>query len=1012
MNQHFIHPFRYLFLLLSATAFDLSIQAQQLKKFSSRQYGVNEGLLQGHVVDITEDRMGFLWISTGTGLQRFNGTAFENILPQQGLPETDHPHFFKRNNGSIWLSYHKGISAYDPVTNKFTAVLQNDTGLLNQYNKDVEYNIAPVSPLIEIGEHIWCWSSIEKKCIAVNSHSFKIEKEFHFPDGRLPQFIYYQQVQTQGNNVFLNMNNGELVEVDLEKKTSNVVFNKPINVFQYIVYSNKILLLTLDGIFQEDMNSRQIKLLSPYPIPSRRLANLSLTHVKDSIFVLSVNNQLYLFNASSGALTYRMVNQQNEPFVYPGYISGCMMDHASHLWVISMAEGLKKINFNNLSIRYYGTGEPGSNFNRCIYPDKKNNLIITGSLFNGFSLYDSMQRLIKHFALKHEEQTSDILKLSDHTYLLITNRNNSTYLLDSRLLSLIPLNIEGIREQLKTNPVLYNSYIQKLTDTSALLFFYPSILKINYSGNHITLTDSITVNTFFTASRLDHSGRLWLAGTGVYYLFSGTHFEHSQKFFLPENVVCKYLFEDSSGNMWLGTEKGLYKINEQDGSVTATYNKANGMADECVYAIIEDNKHNIWFSSNRGISCLQQNNMISNLYEWDGLQGSEFNTNSIARAADGELFFGGINGVNSFFPDEIKNTEDKPGLVLTNIKVMDEDWHTDTAFWQIKHITLPYNENALSFSFTALGWYDPQVYIYQYQMKGVDDHIVQAGNNGYARYVLPPGEYVFEYAVTNSLHQNILQRNRLLISIVPPFWKTAWFKGLLIIGIMGILILILYLYNGYRDKKRLQQIMLQQSLQEERERISRDLHDNIGAYSTLLINNSEKLKQQTTDTRLDDIADHILSDARGILASLQGTIWVLNNESLTVIDFADRIKSYAKKFNRNNTGIRLHFQEDIQQNIILSPAEALHIFRIVQEVLQNAVKHAMAGNISISVKSGEKLSITVKDDGKGYSQNKIIEGNGLSNIRYRANAAGYELDINSNGNGTCVNIHRAINKQI
>jgi len=127
-----------------------TIHAQPLKKFATQTFTVNEGLLVNRIVDIAEDNSGFMFISSGAGLQRFNGAGFETIEPQPGLPETNHPHFFKLKDGTLWLSYYHGISSYSSITNKFKMVLKNAAGL-NKTNEPQQYEISPVMPEVEYG---------------------------------------------------------------------------------------------------------------------------------------------------------------------------------------------------------------------------------------------------------------------------------------------------------------------------------------------------------------------------------------------------------------------------------------------------------------------------------------------------------------------------------------------------------------------------------------------------------------------------------------------------------------------------------------------------------------------------------------------------------------------------------------------------------------------------------------------------------------------------------------------
>ncbi|MBS1504332.1 MAG: hypothetical protein JST32_19880 [Bacteroidetes bacterium] len=195
-------------------------------------------------------------------------------------------------------------------------------------------------------------------------------------------------------------------------------------------------------------------------------------------------------------------------------------------------------------------------------------------------------------------------------------------------------------------------------------------------------------------------------------------------------------------------------------------------------------------------------------------------------------------------------------------------------------------------------------------------------------------------------------------------------------------------------------------MQRERERISRDLHDHIGAYATVLIASIENLAQNDISLVFKQHADHIAENAKNIMASLRETIWILDNEAITITDFIDRFKSYANKTGRNFPHVKMIFEEDLVKNPILSPFESLNLFRILQEVLQNALKHAQAKTITTSVQSNSDLLISVKDDGIGFDAGTEHKGNGLINIKYRAKESGYSLTILSTGMGTEITLQK------
>jgi len=996
-----VHIKQVLILCLSIL-FSYAANAQPLIKFSSKSYSVNEGLLSGHVLDLAEDGNGFLWISAGVGLQRFDGNTFETVSTQSGLPQTSRVSFFKLRNGNIWLSFEGGISAYNGATNKFKQIISFSKKFIALHQPNEKFSSASpfLIPLLETNSGVWCRDRSQKKFICINKTSGHIDDSLTVPDNMQPNTGTYKR---GFNNTLLYTAVGfTLVEIDFSIK-------KIVHLYQakgadhYVsacipINKTDVIFTNHEGISRVNMLTGNTTFLTRYPkLSSRHIYNVSLTPLHNSLLVLSLNNELFTINAISGKILYRIVNQQNGLFVDPGYISNCITDRYNRLWVISTAEGLKKINLNSLGIKYYGFGKLPQNFNRCIYADKKSNIIITGSLFNGFSVFDTSQHLIKHFNLTPEEQTSCILKVQSYKYLLFTNGHPGAYLLNAKKLQLTTLP-ESSAKLFKTSDVLYETYIQSLTDSTAMLFCNLSYFIVHFSKDKIQFTRG-TIQKEFSSAILDHKKRLWLGQTGKYFILTGENFAHETTFYLPEKVKIQCFFEDSEKNMWVGTEKGLYKLNAENGTVISIYQKKDGLVNDCIYSIVNDNNGNVWCGTNKGISGIYRSGKIINIHSSDGLQGDEFNTNSYSKAADGELFFGGINGVNSFYPDSIQKIAEQPRVLMTNIKVMDANWNSDTAF-SIRKMTLPYSENIISFSFTALGWYPPDVYNYQFKMKGIDKNWVDAGNSGYARYVLPPGNYIFEYTAGNEPSSKLHYKKFISITISPPFWRTVWFIILLTLLVIILVIGSVNFYYKTVNRKRLRQMEVQQTLQLERERISRDLHDNIGAYTTVLIASVENMDQEASSVSFKQSAQSVSDNAKNIMASLKETIWILNNDAITITDFIDRFKLYANKTGHNFSGTQISFKEKLVNNQVLSPSESLNLFRIMQEILQNAFKHANAKTITIFVHSHDTAYISIKDDGVGFDTDCNITGNGLFNIKYRAKEAGYNLTIISTEQGT------------
>ena len=398
-------------------------------------------------------------------------------------------------------------------------------------------------------------------------------------------------------------------------------------------------------------------------------------------------------------------------------------------------------------------------------------------------------------------------------------------------------------------------------------------------------------------------------------------------------------------------------------------------------------------------------------YKEDGLQSSEFNSNAYFKAADGTLFFGGLNGINAFDPREIHDNPNVPPVKITSIKLFDEPLKTDTAYWNIHSLTLPYMQNSLSFEFAAPEFTNAGNNQYAYTMDGVDNAWIKSGDKRFARYpALPPGQYTFRVKASNS--DGVWQQvpTEIQITILPPFWQRLWFRIaialLLIAGIAGVI----YSLQKQKHQRQIRSLELQQKIQLERERISRDLHDNVGTQLSLISNNIEwvahPLKTITEEEKAEKL-QFVNETARDIIATLRETIWALNKHEIPLEEFSDKLKSFVQKQLVMYPEIELNFIERIEQSIILGPSEALNLFRICQEAIANALKYANAAVIDIEIVSGEgKYKVSITDNGRGFDITAVSPAvqNGLENMKHRAQDIDSRLDIQTNSSGTKITV--------
>ncbi|KAB2879971.1 hypothetical protein F9K33_07325 [bacterium] len=254
--------------------------------------------------------------------------------------------------------------------------------------------------------------------------------------------------------------------------------------------------------------------------------------------------------------------------------------------------------------------------------------------------------------------------------------------------------------------------------------------------------------------------------------------------------------EDKNGHIWIGTNAGLNKLvtNERGEDVFVRLQERDGLPDNYVYGIIPDEEGNLWLSTVQGLSRFSpagEKGTFKNYDVKDGLQNNEFKFGSYHKGLSGTFYFGGTFGFNSFKPDEVKDNQHAPSLVFTAFKrysrsdklLLDTD-HTTVD--NKKEFVLPYNED-FSFEYAALDYTNSEKNNYSYFLQGFDKEWILAGSRRFVNYTnLDHGDYIFRVKGTNNDGVWNDEGVSVKITILPPFWKTWWFRILSVIALAAI----------------------------------------------------------------------------------------------------------------------------------------------------------------------------------------------------------------------------------
>ncbi|MCJ7567366.1 MAG: ATP-binding protein [Anaerolineales bacterium] len=249
---------------------------------------------------------------------------------------------------------------------------------------------------------------------------------------------------------------------------------------------------------------------------------------------------------------------------------------------------------------------------------------------------------------------------------------------------------------------------------------------------------------------------------------------------------------DQNDVLWAATVSGLDRLSPESGTFQHSREK-DGVANNTIYGILEDDEGNLWLSTNNGLSKFNvQDESFTNFDVNDGLQSNEFNQNSFFRSSSGEMFFGGLSGVNSFFPSQVVNNTYIPPIVITDFKlfnesvVVGEESPLQKPINVTESIDLNYTDDFFSFEFASLHYSAPEENQYAYFMEGLDKDWNYIDSRRFASYTnVPPGEYTFRVRGTN--RDGIWNEAGAAINIIitPPFWQTWWFRVLVAAIVVG-----------------------------------------------------------------------------------------------------------------------------------------------------------------------------------------------------------------------------------
>lgn len=972
-------------------------------------YTTSDGLTQTNARALLQDRTGYIWVGTWDGLNRLDGLNIVQFPAQRNNEYSPASHSILRlyndPNDNIWITFIDGrVNIYEKNTGKFVRLRFSDGN---------ETNIEPNCGLqIDADGNFWFIQS--GKFYSVNYKSYRIQP---YSFDNIPAVRTGKQLSLFVlNKLFIFNKGGEIDTISFEGEIYSVL---QCSQSQWLVAPEGKAIVEYNSI---SLEKRKIPFqLFASERKGRRI--FKILEIENGGYYLCTSVGLYKYSQNTGSIAYagNDIFPTTERYNPAGIsVFDVLYDYSGVMWV-GTANGLIK----NVPVR--------RQFNTLLNKNQYN------KIFNGAFIAGIAQLYGDRFLIT---SPSGVYIISANGRLIskkdtdVQGKIYSTYSAYSASDSNIYLGGIGCVYAYNKNGVFLKKIrfpdtahategkVLSITERQGTdLFFGTSsgLVRLNRA------TGKMTVARYDTS--FGNEGNSFILSTTYYkgYLWCGTNSEGLLKI-NPDNLSFERILhnENSSGTLphnkvsallpegeglWIGTMGGglaRYIIDEKK---FINYSIQNGLPNNVILGILIGNDGNIWVSTNGGIAKVQvSDNSIASFSLKQGLPFAEFNQNSYLKTISTHLIFGGVEGIVSFIPENIKSSQYTPNIAISGVylfnKLVPQLHLRDTIF-------LHYNQNFVSLGVSLLLFDNPKENRYGYKLEGYNRDWVYPDAVGRIELSnLLPGEYKLFVKTANE--DNVWSSPKLMRTVIvsPPFWTTSWF--IIFVSLTGLIMITgsIRLVVKQRYEKVIRKMEEEKRLIEEqiklRDNIARDLHDDLSATVSSLSFYIHALENLLPTQAVD--AKSFLKKTKEIIGraqqSMSDIVWSVNPVNDTIEETVEHIRLFAADITKA-AGIEFQFQLQLQGHNKITQEQRKNIYFIAKEAINNSVKYSGSPLLFISFTSDQNgIEMCIKDNGAGFNSsdfNRNMSGNGLRNIQSRSRDIGAHCRIQTEpGKGTFI----------
>jgi PAS domain S-box-containing protein len=778
----------------------------------------NDGLSQSCVNAILQDRRGFMWFATLDGLNRYDGNAFVVYKHNPNDPGSLSANYIgdlmEDEQGNLWIATDTGgVNKFDPTTESFARYRQ-DPSNPNSISSDSVESIARDSR-----GYLWFGTGdggLDKFDPTTGTFT-------HYPKdsdgrfvGRITKVIEgrHGDIWFVGDRGLFHLN-PQTGEITRPPATSNGLAADDV----YEDSDGNLWMLAWSPIVGLVKYDRQAERLTNYPVGEGAVGVASSNLLADGQngFWVPSSQGLYYFDRRTERFSYRFQHDETNPdSLNDNTVVSVYRDRGGLLWVGTRNGGLNLLDQRREQFGYYGHRPNSPNSLSAgkvtaIY-EEPDGVLWVGFYPRGLDRLDRKTGQVTHYVPGPEDKNTlgkgsdvDTIYKDARGYLWLGGWGSGLDRFDERT---------GQFKHYRHNPDDPNSLISDNVykvygDQSGHIWVgqQHGLSRVDQATEQFTNYRPDPSNPTSYGNNVwviyqDRSGTLWLGTPGGVL----SRFDDKTKTFVNYTPDSRdphrlngggimAIHEDRAGTLWLGAWDGLYRYNRQNQSFTR-YTESQGLPSSIIAGILEDHVGRLWLSTKKGMSRFDpQTETFRNYDVSDGLQGGEFSESCYFQGPDREMFFGGSNGFNAFFPETIRDDPYVPPVVITSFKIFNKPVPIDAksvltkAISYVDGLTLSYRDNVFSFEFAALSYANSHKNRYRYKLEGFDPGWNEVGSKQrLATYTnLDPGPYVFRVQGSNSDGVWNEEGVSLPLLITPPWWRTNWFRALSAAVVLALL---------------------------------------------------------------------------------------------------------------------------------------------------------------------------------------------------------------------------------